>query len=619
MLRLPTLSQFIFSFLIIFSASLLSAQNMLENGIGRLSFIGCGITGSEIRITGTGNFHANKAYLASETTLEEIDMNFKIRVDSLNAAGQFLYAIGKSSPIAGTMIEISGTDTSSKIVIDKLNSLTPTYVTQYTLPFTIDTGDVYTVRVGKRVRNLVVEIYNSDSTNYFYIDSLAYPTPFWGCLWGTPFIGGNKGSFAVTDFTMTTPFNLSPRLTVWGDSFIEGNSLGDVHDRYIQYLQDSITHDNVTIIGRGGESSVMLASRFPRESRWFKNSKYALLAIGVNDVNFTTWKNNMQNYIDTLKKNDVVPIIVTLTPRSDRLPFIAAVNNWVRTTYNGLYIDVANAVSSGTTWFPGMVMSDNVHPTVAGHDTIWKRIQIEAPYLFRSDSPYTVDFLNETTMETLGDSVEYSTLSSFASSSVGSFGTIPVVPGEEVFFRDTAAVHPVVNAFSYILLPPRRPAAPTVPVIDMGMGTFDWTYNPLFTNYTDYEYSLDSVTWLPCVSKPIYSPATADLQLRVKATVSNFKGEILYFDTTGTTTGIAAYDNVNEPAAYPNPFNELIFIKELKEKALLTIYSADGRKVASQQLEEGTNAVSTSQLDAGVYFLNISGEKINSNLKMLKR
>lgn len=603
--------------ILLLSRSFLCAQNdTLESGIASLNRIGCVIADSAIKITGTGSVHSNKALFNCETTLDEIDVNFRIQVDSLDASGDLFFAIGKYSGIAGTMIEFVGTDSTSVIRVNKLNILTPTFITQFVLPFVLEEGENYNIRVGKRVRSLVIEVISADSANVFYNDSLSYPVPFFGCLWGTPFVGCKAGTIYVRDFSLSTPLNKTPRLVVWGDSFSEGNSLPVAEQRFVSLIQDSIGHQNVTISARGGEASTTIHTRFYGELKWFTDSKYALVQIGVNDNNFSNWRNNMLVYLDTLKKSNIIPIIATLSPRADRLPFIAQVNNWIRTVYDGAYIDVSKAVSvSGTTWATGMGMTDSIHPTPAGHIAIYERIQLEAPYLFRENDPYTIDYFNEITYEAVNSYHEYSNATSFVTSTVGATLAIPVIPGETLFFRDTMDI-PEINSIYHILPAPERPAAPTGPTV--GGGVFDWTNNPAFLNASDYEFSTDAgSTWTTCVSKPLTVPGYSSILVRVKATATRFKSIPLLIEDI--FIGIASAEQRTDVLVFPNPVVDRLTIKNIFEETELTIYAADGRAIKTILLENETNEINTEELSNGFYIFALRNKSMQKNFKILKK
>lgn len=603
--------------LFIAAAGLSFAQtNMLINGIGQLSLLGCTSDGSSIRITGTGNVQANKAYFNSETTLEDLDMNLSLRVDSLSS-GHCIFGIGKYSAIAGTMVKFNTTDTSCQVLVYVLNGTAPTLAAQFPLSFPLTADSSYAIRIGKRERFLQIEVTSHDLSHHFLSDTLSYPTPFFGCLWGTPFVGSETSTIYLDDFTMTTPLSLSPRLAVWGDSFIEGNSLDHIEDRYVSLIRDSIGGQNISILGRGGESSTSLVSRFSQESRWFRHSKYALVAIGVNDHSFSTWQVDMLHYLDSLRQHNIVPIIATLTPRSDRLSFIASANNWIRNVYDGAYVDLTKAIStsSETHILPGMGLSDSIHPSPAGHLAMLQRIRVEAPYIFRDYDAFTINYFDETTNENVSSGLKYATASGFASFSFGSNLPAPLTPGQNVYFKDTA-VGPGVNIVYDILAVPLRPARPSNPVMNVSAGTFDWTNNPYFTAVTDYEFSLDSgLTWTTCFEKPIVSAGTETLQLRVKATSTNFKGEVLYFDTL--ETGILA-QKTNNIRIFPNPAVSTVYIENTAPGTTLMIYNENGRLVRNVLMKGSRHSLDISDLGNGLYLLKLVCGASVTTYKILK-
>jgi lysophospholipase L1-like esterase len=598
------------------AATSASAQNMLETGIGELSLIGCTSSGSSLNITGTGSMHSNKAYFNSETTLEEMDMLFDVRIVALDSSGNYSFGIGKTASTAGTMVKFHGTPTNSLISVYKLNGTVPTFASQIPIPFNLSPGTDYKIRVGRRVRHLIIEVFPADSSNYFYNDSLTYPTPSWGLLWGKPFIGCEAGSISVSGFLLSTPFNTSPRLAAWGDSFIEGNSLSDPAQRYISLIKDSIGHQNISILGRGGETSTSINSRFPKENLWFSGAKYALVAIGVNDSNFTVWKNNMQKYMDSLKKNNVIPIIATLSPRSDRIPFIIQVNDWIRNDYNGAYIDISKAISpTGTYWTSGMSLVDGIHPSVAGHQAIYDRIKIEAPYIFRDIAAFAIDFFNETTFENVSSNLEYSNTSNFLTANPGNTQQINVVPGETIYFRDTTTT-PGIHILYDILPAPERPSPPSNPIVDAGTLSFDWTNNPAFGNVADYEFSIDSgLTWTTCAQKPIINPGSPNVQLRVKATFYSFKSNVLYMDVM---TEVASLNRSNI-LVYPNPVKDKLTIENVSKDCALHVYAADGRVIKSILLLSGTNIIETSDFPAGLYILAFNDGNTDHRFRILKQ
>jgi lysophospholipase L1-like esterase len=588
------------------------AQQTLENGIQTLLLTGATIKNATIEITGTGIIQNNKAISPSETTLDEIDMHVDVTVSAFDNNGTFKYGLGRQATLAGTYIEVTGTGTQSKVIVNRLDNTSVNFVKEYELPFLINPGELCKIRLGKRSRTLIVEV--TKGQDHFITDSLRYPVPFFGCQWGIPFIACATGTISISDYELSTPFNLSPRLAVFGDSFIEGNSLDNEEQRYISFVKDSIGYENIAISGKGGENSSSINNRLTAETKWFGGCTYALLAVGVNDVNFDTWKTNMLKHIQQLKAKGITPVITTLTPREDRKDFIIAANKWIRTSYNGAYIDINRVVATDDiTWIPGTCMPDKVHPTPASHIKIFYRLAEEAPYLFRDLRAFTVDYKNETTFENVINSIEYSGLSNFSSAESGLNHAIALTPGKDLYFRSTA---PDKIKFLYdVLLVPSRPATP-LGIAKSAIGSFDWINTPGFISVTDYEFSLDNgSTWTTCFEKPIKNSGAAYVDLRIKAGAKNFKSLPLRIDRTMDI----ASNELTAIQIYPNPVKNKLTLDNLGCEALASIYASDGRLVKTASLTAESNTISLETFPEGIYMLVItsnSGE--NRVAKFLK-
>ncbi len=439
-------------FLLLFLSSIhVIAQQILESGIQTLRLTGCQLKNTSIEITGTGNIINNRASSPSETAVEEIDINVDLSVSSTDTSGSFRFGIGKQATLAGTYIEFKGDGRKSSVIVNRMDGSRLYPVKEYELPFNLKSGKTFKIRVGKRVRQLVVEL--SAEQGHFLIDSLEFPSPFFGCLWGVPFIACSAGTLSIFSYSLSTPFVLNPRLLVIGDSFIEANSLEKISDRYISFMKDSIGHENIAILGKAGENSSSVKSRFKTETTWFAGSDYALLALGTNDINLATWKTNMTAYIQELKKKGMIPILTTLCPRDDRNTFIKEANKWIRNEYNGAYIDINKLVATDdVNWLPGTSLPDRIHPSPQSHKTIFYNFAETAPYLFRNKKKYSIDFINETTVENI--SADYSTHADFSSLQSGNKQKIGLIPGNDLFFKDP---DPNKTSIHDILLVPERP------------------------------------------------------------------------------------------------------------------------------------------------------------------
>ena len=513
-------------FFLIFQLESNAQKTILENSIEVLNLKGCTKQNGRIQLKGDGNYENHKASFSSETCLEEIDLAFDVEIIGFDSTKSIQFAIGKQSKLAGTLVEFHVRNGRSYLVVNRMDNTSLIHAAKIFLPFTFRAGEEYNIRVGKRIRNLQIEI--NSSVEHYYNDSLNYPATIYGLFWGTPFIACKHGEIAVNEFVLSTSFNDKPRLAVWGDSFVEGSSLSNPEERYVSMIAKRIGHENISIMGRGGETSGTLNSRIRKEIEWFGEAKFGLLAIGVNDKNFDAWKKEIQKDIVEMRKENIIPILATLSPRSDRNNYIKDVNKWIRTDYQGAYIDISKAVSrNDRLWLPGMCMNDSIHPTMAGHEAMFERIKMDAPFLFNSKSLFSVDFMNERTNERVKSNFKYCDDTDFLNFHSGDNKRISVRPGSVVYFKDTTSVNSGV--FSDILVIPQRPEPPMNDTGNSEPGTFDWVFNPEFEMVSDYEFSLDKgQTWKTCTKKPIRNSSVSVVHIRIKATSENFKSSVQY-------------------------------------------------------------------------------------------
>ncbi len=589
-----------------------SQNNILESGINKLNLKGCSVVNAAIEITGTGNTNNNQATFSSQTTLDEIDINVELKVSTLNANGFFKFGIGKIAPLAGTLVEFSGTDKETKVTVSKLDNTISVFAAEFILPFSLTAGEIYNFRIGKRIRNLEIEV--SSGFQHYLNDTLTYPTPFFGLLWGTPLIACHSGKVVISDFTITTPFNKNARLAVWGDSFVEGSSLPSEKERYSALLKDSVGFSNIAIMGRGGENSGSLESRFSKELEWFKKAKYAIVAIGANDGDFNYWKTNLLKYVGLLKKKGIVPILATIAPRYDRTSFIIQANNWIRNEYNGVYVDLNKGLSAdGQTWTNGLYLPDYVHPNVAGHQVMFDKFKTESPFIFKELSEFSIDYINERTADDIDSRYEYSENSNFLNVKSGGNGKALVTPGSDLFFR----IKPNTARSVYDIIPaPPRPVAPLVSSSTSSFTTFDWIYNPDFLNIGDYEYSADKTNWITCYEKPIKTTNSNLIELRLKATATSFKSEAVKLNDFQTFI-------LNAPATvnivlYPNPVDDILTISNIEEPTTLTIYSMDGRIIKMAFLLGNHPSININELLRGNYIVMIKNSITNQHFKIIK-
>lgn len=206
--------------------------------------------------------------------------------------------------------------------------------------------------------------------------------------WGYPTVTNRVGQARFSGFTMSYPKKDYPLVAVYGDSFIEGDTIRNTKNlRYSSLLQEVLGKENCLLFGHGGASTKSDNSRTLLQLQKV-NSAYAILAYGNNDADWSTWWKYMEYMLRLCKLTDTIPIFVTVTPRvgqSDAyIAKITAINDWIKSSGYS-YIDANKAcTTNGLTWKSGYVMDDGVHPTILGHQAIFDQIKVDCPFLLKN-------------------------------------------------------------------------------------------------------------------------------------------------------------------------------------------------------------------------------------------
>jgi plastocyanin len=96
---------------------------------------------------------------------------------------------------------------------------------------------------------------------------------------------------------------------------------------------------------------------------------------------------------------------------------------------------------------------------------------------------------------------------------------------------------------------------------------------------------------------------------------SGMKGIII----VGTPTGIEETRGLIDVSVFPNPASDLITVKGSKNLPGTEYYITDqnGRQVLTGKLDGETTSIQISQLNKGIYYLQLEGQK-NRSLKVIK-
>lgn len=106
-----------------------------------------------------------------------------------------------------------------------------------------------------------------------------------------------------------------------------------------------------------------------------------------------------------------------------------------------------------------------------------------------------------------------------------------------------------------------------------------------------------------CGTLPSGAGSVMDFSVRISEVLS-------VNDTNGTKSEIAIY---------PNPAEDFVGIKNLKENADYKIYSADGRLVKGGELTNNNNIINVASLMKGVYIITIKTESKTFSSKLIKK
>ena len=356
--------------------------DMLEKEVGRITN-GSAVIAFNNDFTGNNIITGNGTILGGGTfqypvniATEDLDFFAKVNVKSNGSE----FGLCRRDTTQGTALFVR----TSTVEIRKMNTTTGAVIYTYDLPFSIEVGKDYVVRMFKRNKDVLFSVVSETDAFTGFAERL--DSKDFGRNWGYPAVFCLTGQIEVKDAELRNSNFESPLVFCVGDSFIEGwGVVNNLNKRYIALMQ-TITGGNVEISGRGGETTTSLLTRFDAELSK-SNSDYILLAIGTNDSNINTYKANMATLIGKVKATGRIPVLVTVTPRSG-YP-IAEMNTYVRSS-GELYIDMNKAVNNGTetVWNPLFVNFDGVHPNIAGNEAMFKRILFDLPQLFDTRKIY---------------------------------------------------------------------------------------------------------------------------------------------------------------------------------------------------------------------------------------
>lgn len=328
-------------------------------------------------ITGNNTVTGGLFQYPVPVAIEDIDILARIKVNTLGTFG-----LCRANTTNGTAVAING----STVQVRKLNNTVGTTIYTYTLPFTIEAGKEYILRLFKQNKDIFLSIH--DEKQHFVQFVERTDTLDFGRNWGSPAVFCQSGSIQVINvFVRDTSF-ISPVTLILGHSFVEGwGIVNNLMKRYAALMRD-YTLGDVFIAGRGGDTTTMLLERFDTEIAKV-NSQYVMIDIGLNETNVTTYTNNMQSMIAKTKHAGKIPVLCTVTPRSG-YP-VVEMNTFIRNS-GELFVDFNKALNNGTetTIDSTLVIADGYHPNELGNAKMFVRILYDLSFLFDTRVIYNV-------------------------------------------------------------------------------------------------------------------------------------------------------------------------------------------------------------------------------------
>jgi len=354
-----------------FKAVPVDSNYALISSMDSLSIVsGASKSGSTFTITGASNMASrveyprriSPAYFTETITVTPISFD----------GGRLSFGIGCNDIDHGSVIIVNDT---GYVEIAKWSGISVHATSYFTFKsgINITAGIPYTIEINKRKGFLDFKLTHNGQS---YSNSIFTFYDRAGSFMGNPSIIAEKGVVNVTLWNYKRP-STNPQFAVIGDSFIgDGDSLPA--KKYVGLMEDSLGKENLYIGGKGGENtSSYIALRMNTELGWFQGQKTILIALGTNDLNFSTYVNNMNTIINAVKAKGCTPILVTITPRTspDNSAFIAQANPWVKSS-GYKYVDIHKAVTTAGAWKAGFT-DDGTHPTDIGYQAIWEAIRNE--------------------------------------------------------------------------------------------------------------------------------------------------------------------------------------------------------------------------------------------------
>ena len=170
------------------------------------------------------------------------------------------------------------------------------------------------------------------------------------------------------------------------DVYFFVDSYGSISDtaRFPYYFQNW-GYDRFLLCGHGGASSAQIYPQFEKLIA-LAQPKLAVWMIGMNDPDSSSainasWKSYAEQFAAACEARGIIPVF-TVIPNVPNYRHTFK-NAWIKAS-GYRYVDWAAAVGAeeaGSSWYTGMLSSDNVHPSELGAKALAMRTVLDVPEL----------------------------------------------------------------------------------------------------------------------------------------------------------------------------------------------------------------------------------------------
>lgn len=254
----------------------------------------------------------------------------------------------------------------------------PSVLTSKVCGFSFATGNAYIAEVEKDYKTLTLTITDAVTGA---TDSLSYDADTLGLggglLLGAPGVAAKAGTVSVHRFSYLSSVK-DPKVICFGDSITEGTG-ATIPNTWAYMVAENA---GGLTSAHSGEGVSGILQRAERELRLF-SPKYAIVLIGTNDTNMTTWQDGIGFIAEKCLNAGVTPVFGTLPPEAADTNPVLVQNPYIRAS-GYRYIDFARALTTGGNGSSrdASKFFDALHPNTAGHLAMYQRVRLDLPEIF---------------------------------------------------------------------------------------------------------------------------------------------------------------------------------------------------------------------------------------------